>query len=682
MTYLIFLKDLVNYRFEYMVHIALSIHDKQGNYWPYVIATLTSVFTHSSRALHVHVLHDDTLREEARRTIEALCDEFGQQLSLHHVSLPSHIQTIDFGQFSPAAAYRLMLPQLLKHLDLVIYLDADIIFNQVDIAELEAVIQSDAQQHPLAAVHDRLFSCHASQRRELESIGVAANEYINSGVLGIRPKLIDVDLLAALQRFAHEHPDAQHHDQDVLNVLFRHQIFMLTERFNFQVNLTQGRCFEDLGYYANQVLHFSGKAKPLSGTISPADVFFWRYTHHVPNIHRFVKSPIRYLQQMRERPNAANLIAAQEGQATAHPVVQWLTTDDNHDMLAWVAKDPRIALCNGMTWETSQAAVREGKASGTVWSAPHLQVNDFHLAARLQEWWQHDARCVLRDGDGQPLLLAQHGVSDEPLSDILANAPCNHDATWDVAGHACTQKQPAPLLIVTATRESSERFFTHTELGQSITRLRAGGIKLKVHAATRNCKPIGEVYNTAIDKRWASHIVVFVHDDVRLDDLYLLHRLHDALEQYDVVGVAGNRRRYFGQPAWHCSRFLSQSGPAQDLVGSVFHDTLNSANTQRKIQELSRYGESPSSVQLLDGVFLAIKGSTLLESDVCFDGALGFHLYDLDFCRTAGQAGLKLGVWPIAIRHMSGGGYESQGWSDAYAKYLAKWGEEAPQKFV
>jgi hypothetical protein len=72
----------------------------------------------------------------------------------------------------------------------------------------------------------------------------------------------------------------------------------------------------------------------------------------------------------------------------------------------------------------------------------------------------------------------------------------------------------------------------------------------------------------------------------------------------------------------------------------------------------------------------------LLDSGVRFDAALGFHFYDLDFCRTATQAGLRLGVWPIAMTHFSIGGYESDAWSATYQHYLAKWGEEAPQQFA
>lgn len=36
--------------------------------------------------------------------------------------------------------------------------------------------------------------------------------------------------------------------------------------------------------------------------------FFWRYTHEVPHIHQFMKSPVRYLQQMHDRPSAVYLI--------------------------------------------------------------------------------------------------------------------------------------------------------------------------------------------------------------------------------------------------------------------------------------------------------------------------------------------------------------------------------------
>ena len=297
-----------------MTHIALALHDKQGTYWPYVVTTLTSVFTHSSIALHVHLLHDDTLTPEARLAFEELCKKYSHALTLHPIALTPSMQAAKVGHFSPAALYRLMLPKLLSHVELVIYMDADIIFNQVDIAELIQHIQSDPHQHPVSAVHDDLFTCDSSQRQELKMLGLQDNEYFNSGLLAMRPKRIEVDLIEALGNFIAQYPDAHHIDQDLLNVTFRNRIHWLPAEFNHQVNLTMGRCFETPDSYENKILHYTGKAKPLGGTLSPADIFFWRYTHEIPRITRFMKTPMRYLQQMHGRQNAAHLIPVRQRQ--------------------------------------------------------------------------------------------------------------------------------------------------------------------------------------------------------------------------------------------------------------------------------------------------------------------------------------------------------------------------------
>jgi hypothetical protein len=44
-------------------------------------------------------------------------------------------------------------------------------------------------------------------------------------------------------------------------------------------------------------------------------VLFWRYTHEVPQIHRFIQAPLRYVQQMHARPGSALLIPTRERKA-------------------------------------------------------------------------------------------------------------------------------------------------------------------------------------------------------------------------------------------------------------------------------------------------------------------------------------------------------------------------------
>ena len=75
----------------------------------------------------------------------------------------------------------------------------------------------------------------------------------------------------------------------------------------------------------------------------------------------------------------------------------------------------------------------------------------------------------------------------------------------------------------------------------------------------------------------------------------------------------------------------------------------------------------------MDGLLLAARRDTLVARDVRFDERFLFHFYDLDFCRTARARGLKLGTWPLAVTHQSGGAFGSPGWKSAYQTYLAKW---------
>jgi lipopolysaccharide biosynthesis glycosyltransferase len=233
-------------------------------------------------------------------------------LTLHPITLSPAMAAINTRQFSVASLYRLMLPQVLSHLDLVIYLDADLIFNQVDITDLVNAIDSDPHQHPVSAVLDDLFIQQNSGSKELEMLGIPASQYFNSGLLGLRPQRLGLDLPEALPHFMQRYPKALHIDQDFLNHAFAQRVHWLPARFNHQVNLVQGRYFEPLESFDEKILHFTGKTKPLGGTFAMPDLLFWRYTHEVPHIQRFIQSPMRYLQQMHTRPSAAKLIPTRE----------------------------------------------------------------------------------------------------------------------------------------------------------------------------------------------------------------------------------------------------------------------------------------------------------------------------------------------------------------------------------
>jgi GT2 family glycosyltransferase len=55
--------------------------------------------------------------------------------------------------------------------------------------------------------------------------------------------------------------------------------------------------------------------------------------------------------------------------------------------------------------------------------------------------------------------------------------------------------------------------------------------------------------------------------------------------------------------------------------------------------EVVHFGASPADCELLDGVFLAARRSTLVAQGVCFDPQFDFRFYDMDLCRSARKEG-------------------------------------------
>lgn len=222
------------------------------------------------------------------------------------------------------------------------------------------------------------------------------------------------------------------------------------------------------------------------------------------------------------------------------------------------------------------------------------------------------------------------------------------------------------ICFVAATRLNEKDFWSKSLLGRSL-RLRLNQKTITSHIAFENTRGLPEVYNEAIrDER--ADILVFLHDDVWLEDTQLTQKIRAALRFNDVVGVAGNIRRVAGQPAW-----LFLQGPNGKLEtdranqsGSIKHGTPSNHTT-------AYFGPHPASCELMDGVFLAASQKNLISSKVAFDPIFSFHFYDMDFCRTARAAGLTLTTWPIDLIHKSSGNFSGESWARMKTEYFKKW---------
>ena len=245
-----------------------------------------------------------------------------------------------------------------------------------------------------------------------------------------------------------------------------------------------------------------------------------------------------------------------------------------------------------------------------------------------------------------------------------------------VATPAAASPAPPAVVLVSATRSTQAEFVQSAWLARSLRRV-ASGAALRLRLFPGNSRPLPDCYNQALDEAADDDLLVFVHDDAHVDDWMLGQRLHDALQRFDVVGVAGNTRRLPMQLAWYL--MPAQPGGRNQVVLSEpdrAHLSGAVAHGEPGQSQVTVFGPAPQAVAVLDGVLLAARAGRLRQAGVRFDPQFAFHFYDLDFCRSAQAAGLRLGTRPLAITHASrGGSIQSEAWQTSARRYLAKWGD-------
>lgn len=223
------------------------------------------------------------------------------------------------------------------------------------------------------------------------------------------------------------------------------------------------------------------------------------------------------------------------------------------------------------------------------------------------------------------------------------------------------------LKVVSATRLSERDFWRTSALGRSLKPWLSNPM-ISTDIRFNNGEGLPRIYNPHLRDAQSPDVLLWVHDDVWLDDSEWFPKVMVALARFDIVGVAGNTRISPHQPAWLFSKRENDQfvWDSEYLSGAIGHGILSRG-------KISHYGPAPAACQLLDGVFLAVRSSVVRASHVLFDERFDFHFYDMDFCRSARRAGLSLATWPIALTHQSSGSFGSPAWQAGLACYLKKW---------
>jgi GT2 family glycosyltransferase len=185
-----------------------------------------------------------------------------------------------------------------------------------------------------------------------------------------------------------------------------------------------------------------------------------------------------------------------------------------------------------------------------------------------------------------------------------------------------------------------------------------------------NSKGIPEVYNSQISELSTRFdYIMFVHDDVLIQDAFLGGKLYTAHEDcgFDVVGVAGSKDLDFKRNqvwAWHTlSAPISWSG----CVGHYVDEEKS------KIRYNS-FGPTPQRCIVLDGLLLSCRAQIFRNPEVRFDERFKFDFYDMSFCINAHLHGLKLGTIDISCVHGSqGAGINEPKYAEAQKVFTEHW---------
>ena len=236
-----------------------------------------------------------------------------------------------------------------------------------------------------------------------------------------------------------------------------------------------------------------------------------------------------------------------------------------------------------------------------------------------------------------------------------------------MANEKTSIKTQLPLRIVCATRKKNVAF-KETNTGKSLFSL-STTTDAELRLFDENTRGLSEIYNEAIDESILSPaILVFIHDDVLVTDLFWGERIRTSLKQFDILGVVGNSIRLPNQPGWIMTNLDGKLAPKENLSGAI------GQGQSFPPEKIENFGPPNKECKLLDGVFIAANSEKLNLYGLRFDPQFKFHFYDIDFCRSAEHLAIKMGTCDISLIHQSYGQI-NQEWITSYKLYLQKWGE-------
>ena len=159
-------------------------------------------------------------------------------------------------------------------------------------------------------------------------------------------------------------------------------------------------------------------------------------------------------------------------------------------------------------------------------------------------------------------------------------------------------------------------------------------------------------------------VVVFLHDDISICDVYFEKKIEMYFEYRKKVGIAG------------------VIGTNSFSAGGGWWLTDRNNNTRGRIIQGFDYGAEhvmeeqggmdDSELVSVDGCILFMRGQVAKTYRFDEETYSGYHFYDVDSCFELLQMGWDVGIIDVAVKHESEGPLDEQ-WFSNRDKFKAKW---------
>lgn len=207
--------------------VAVFCFDK--NYAKYCQVALFSLIFNNGCNIKVYCVFTADVAKVDLDNLKTLSSRLDVDLEFIEVPLASKISSFNtLHHFTQANYLRLLLPDLLPHEQKILYLDCDLIVNK----SLAALYDTNISGYKYAGVIDR----NGSDSSKIDPI--FKQNYVNSGVLLMNLKALREDnSLEKMEGLYKQYASTiTWVDQCLINIYAHDQIFMLDDKYNFQVH--------------------------------------------------------------------------------------------------------------------------------------------------------------------------------------------------------------------------------------------------------------------------------------------------------------------------------------------------------------------------------------------------------------------------------------------------------------